>query len=111
MKRRPHLVPCIVAAAVALIAIADLPYGYYTFMRLVVCATAVFVVVIAAKSGQTWAIWLFGILGFLFNPVIPVHLTKGIWQPLDLVAAVALMVAAFAVRRRVHSTNSAPPAD
>jgi len=100
MRNRPHLAPCIIAAAMALIAVADLPYGYYTLMRLVVCATAIYVIVIAARSGQTWGIWLFGIVALLFNPLVPVHLTKGIWQPLDFLAAAALVVAGFAIRRR-----------
>jgi len=99
-KTRPHFVPCIIAAVMALVAIADLPYGYYTLMRLVVCATAIFVIVVAAKSGQSWGIWLYGIIGLLFNPLIPIHLTKGIWQPLDFLAAAALVVAGFAIRRR-----------
>jgi putative Ca2+/H+ antiporter (TMEM165/GDT1 family) len=93
----------------ALIAIADLPYGYYTLMRLVVCATAVFVVVMAAKSRQMWAVWLFAIIGLLFNPLVPVHLTKGIWQPLDFLAAAALAGAAFAIRTGKAEISKSPP--
>lgn len=100
MKGRPHLVPCIIAAAMALIAIADLPYGYYTLMRLVVCATAIYVIVIAARSGQTWGIWLYGIIGLLFNPLIPIHLTKGMWQPLDFITGILLVVAALVIRKK-----------
>jgi len=84
----------------ALIAITDLPYGYFTLMRLVVCATAIFVIVIAARSSQTWGIWLFGIIAALFNPLIPVHLTKGLWRPIDFLTAVALVVAGFTIKRR-----------
>jgi len=100
VRIRPHLAPCIIAASMALIAIADLPYGYYTLMRLVVCATAIFVIVIAAKSRQMWAVRLYAIIGLLFNPLIPIHLTKGIWQPIDFLAAAALVVAAFTIKRR-----------
>ena len=109
MSRRPHLVPCLIAAVMALIAIADLPYGYYTLMRLVVCPTAIFVVVMAAKSHQMWAVWLYAITGLLFNPLVPVHLTKGIWQPLDFLAAAALVVAAFAIRTGKAETGNCPP--
>ena len=98
MNRRPHLVPCIVAAVMALVAIADLPYGYYTLMRLVVCATAVFVLVVAARSRQMWAVWLFGMTALLFNPIVPVHLTKGMWQPIDFIAGTMLVTAAFVIR-------------
>ena len=98
VNRRPHLIPCLIAASMALVAIADLPYGYYTFMRLVVCATAIFVLVVAARSGQMWAIWLYGMFALLFNPVVPVHLTKGLWQPIDFVVGAMLVTAAFVVR-------------
>jgi len=36
----------------------------------------------------------------LFNSLIPVHLTKGTWQPLYLTATVALVVAGPAIRNR-----------
>ena len=103
-KQRPHLIPCIIAAAMSLIAIADLPYGYYTLMRLVVCATAVFVIVVAVKLGRMWAVWAFSVVALLFNPIVPVHLTKSLWQPLDFIAGVLLIVSALAVRRRTQPT-------
>jgi len=99
-KTRPHFVPCIIAAVMALVAIADLPYGYYTLMRLVVCATAIFVMVVAAKSRQTWAIWANAVIALLFNPIAPVHLTKGLWQPIDFIIGVALIVSAVVVRSK-----------
>ena len=103
-KRRPLLIPCLIAAAMSFVAIADLPYGYYTLMRLVVCATAVLVIVVAAKSKQMWTVWAFSILVLLFNPIVPVHLTKGLWQPLDLITGVLLIVAALVIRQK-------PPAE
>ena len=94
--------PCLIAAVMALVAIADLPYGYYTLMRLVVCATAVFVIVMAAKSRQMWAVWLYSILALLFNPVAPVHLTKGLWQPIDFATGAMLVVAAAVIHGEPH---------
>ena len=35
-KSRPHLIPSAVVAALLFIAIAKLPYGYYTFLRFAV---------------------------------------------------------------------------
>ena len=87
MKNRPHVYPAIIAAIMLLIAILPLPYGYYQFLRWVVCGIAAFIAFEAYNWGKTWAIWLFGIIAILFNPIIPVHLTKEIWQPIDLVCA------------------------
>ena len=100
MSVRPHLVPCAFGALAAFVAIADMPYGYYTLMRLVVCATFVFVVAIAAMSRQLWAVWLYGMFALLFNPIVPVHLAKSLWRPLDFIAGAILLAAAFVVRRR-----------
>jgi hypothetical protein len=100
LSARPHFVPCVIAALSAFIAVADLPYGYYTLTRLVVCATAVFVLVVAARSGQMWAVWACSILALLFNPILPVHLTKGLWQPLDFIAGAMLVTAAFVIRSK-----------
>ena len=102
MSARPHFVPCIVGALAAFVAIADMPYGYCTLMRLMVCATAVFVLVVAARSRQMWAVWLHGMFGLLFNPIVPIHLTKSLWQPLDFIAGALLVAAAFVV-------HSVPP--
>jgi hypothetical protein len=75
-------------------------------MRLVVSATAIYVIAITVKSGQTWGAWLYGIIALLFNPLIPIHLTRGVWQPLDFLAATALVVAAFMIRRREAGAGS-----
>jgi len=82
------------------VAVADLPYGYYTLLRVVACATSVFVLVVAATSSHWWAVWLFAVLAGLFNPIVPVHLTKGLWQPLDVLAGIAFVASAVLVRRR-----------
>ena len=88
------------------VAIADLPCGYYTLMRLVVCATAVFVVVASAKSKHMWAVWAYSILALLFNPILPVHLTKSLWQPIDFIAGAMLIVAAFVAIRKPPAPSS-----
>jgi len=93
MHRRPHAIPCVIAAAFLLGALARWPYGYYTLLRWVTCAGAVYV----ALTAQGWKhivwVWVFGFVAVLFNPLVPVHLSREIWQPID-VAAAALFVAA-----------------
>ena len=32
--------------------------------------------------------WLFGLIVVLFNPIVPIHLTKEIWRPIDLASAI-----------------------
>lgn len=84
----------LVPAAMLVIALAPLPYGYYTLLRVVVCVCAG---VIAYQSYQhskgKISAWFVGLVGvaLLFNPIIPVYLTREIWTPLDLAIAAFLV--------------------
>jgi len=46
-----------------------------------------------------WAVWLFGFIGLLFNPLIPIHLSQEIWQPIDFVCAVLFTIVAFVLKK------------
>ena len=79
----------LIPIALLLIATARLPYGYYTFTRIVVCAMgALFAFLLwnAGKIGRTLAVTL-GLTAVLFNPIIPVHLNRNDWFYLDIIAA------------------------
>ena len=95
---RPHFTPCVIAGVMSLLALADWPYGYYQLLRLVVTATAVYVVVLAVKSKQMWAVWTYCLVALTFNPVVPLHLARGVWSVLNVVAALTLLAAVLAVR-------------
>lgn len=55
------------------------PYGYYVFLRVVVCFGAVVFAALSSghKRDNLWL--LFAIIGVLYNPIIPFHLSRGIW--------------------------------
>lgn len=79
----------LIPAVLLLIAIARLPYGYYTFLRVVVCAVALLIAYTgweSRTSAQVWAV-LFVLIAILFNPIFPVHLNRAAWFYLDIAAA------------------------
>jgi hypothetical protein len=87
----------LIAAALLLIALADLPYGYYTFLRIVVCATSAFGALRAHQSNQSlWALVLVGV-AILFNPVIPIYFSRGAWAIIDVLVAVIIALSALSV--------------
>ena len=83
-----NVIPALIIAVMLLVAVADLPYGYYQLLRWATCGVAVFVAFRAYKVGKTWITWLFGLIVVLFNPIVPIHLTKEIWRPIDLASAI-----------------------
>jgi len=98
MNPRPHAIPAVLVAALLLLATFDLPYGFYTFLRIVVLGTAVYVSYYAYKWHKPWVVWLFALVAVLFNPVVPVHLDKEVWFSIDIVCAALFMTVALVLR-------------
>ena len=96
-SERPHLVPCLIAAAMCFIAIGDHPYAYYTLLRVVTFVAALVGLLVAWKAQAVWAMWMFGVIALLFNPIVRVHLTKDIWQVVDALAGLAFLVGGLTV--------------
>ena len=99
LEERPHLIPSLIAAAMLLGALSDLPYGYYQLLRFVVCGAGVFVAYAAYNWQKIWAGWLFGFIAVLFNPLIPIHLSHGLWQPIDVICALLFVVIALILKK------------
>ena len=80
----------IIAAIMLLLALASWPYGYYQFMRIVVCGTAGYGAYLALQAEQHPWLWILGAVAILFNPVFPIHFDRSVWRILDIVTAVVL---------------------
>ena len=81
------MIPALISAAMLFGCLRRWPYGYYTLLRWVVCATGVLIAVMASRSKTPWLLWVFISLAVLFNPLIPFHLSRDIWLVLDVIAA------------------------
>lgn len=99
LKKRPHLIPAIIAALMLLGALAPWPYGYYQVLRFVVCGVSIYVAVIAYDWQKIWVTWLFGFVAVLFNPLISIHLPRELWQPIDVICALLFVVIVFIMKK------------
>ena len=54
----------------------------------------------AHEIERLWALWTFGLVALLFNPLIPIYLTRELWIPIDLLTAVLFAVAIASLRER-----------
>ena len=82
-------------AAVLLICLAPMPYGYYTLVRFL--ATVVFGIYayrcyMTKKEGLTW---VFVTLALLFQPFAKVALGREIWNIVDVIVAIGLIAFFF----------------
>lgn len=86
----------LVCTGLLLLALMDLPIGFYTFLRIVVTIGAVALVVTEYENGINFWIVAFGLIAILFNPLIPVYLgDKSAWMPIDFIAAILFGTKSF----------------
>jgi hypothetical protein len=73
----------LIPVALLLAGTTRLPYGYYTFTRIVVCGSAAFIAVAGWEASRFWSV-PFGIVAILFNPILPIYLHRGTWFYFDM---------------------------
>jgi len=95
IEKRPHFVLFLIASIMLLLALLPCPYGYYTFLRFIVCIVAaigsLMMYVTKHKANMTMLIFI----AILFNPIIQIHLDREIWGYIDVVVAIYLCCIAF----------------
>ena len=68
------------------------PYGYFVFLRIVVCLGAfVFTAIFAGQKRETLVV-IFAGIAILFNPVLPIYLTREKWLVIDAATIVIFAV-------------------
>lgn len=78
----------LICSGLLVLALADLPIGYYTFLRIVVTIGALSVIVNEYDGELSPWIITFGLIAILFNPLIPIYLhDKEVWAAIDLIVA------------------------
>lgn len=91
----------IIPAILLVVAVWRLPYGYYSFVRIVVCGSAAFIAVVSFREHAPTYVWptLLLAIATLFNPFIPVFLARPTWFYIDLSTAIAFLAHLFIVRQ------------
>lgn len=91
----------LICAALLFIGIADLPIGYYTFLRIVVTIGAVAAVLTEFENGLNIWVIIFGLIAIIFNPLIPVYLNdKSAWMPIDIIVGVIFVFKSFTLKQK-----------
>jgi hypothetical protein len=95
MNKKTSIALRIIIIVLLFLAVLELPYGFYTFLRWVV---TIVMVLSAIKSFEN-NFGFFGIvfcgIGLLFNPLVPVYLDKETWTVIDIIIGVLLIVTLF----------------
>lgn len=100
--RMPPFWLSVAVASACLIAMFDLPYGYFQFLRLVVTGYAAYLAFAYFRTGPNAVGWAFAFIALLFNPVFVISMSKGVHALFDLLTA-GIVLGELAILRRRSS--------
>ena len=84
----------LILALLLLICLADMPYGYYQFVRLVSCVVFAYFA-FQESTHKSKLLFIYGGLALLFQPIIKISLGRELWNVVDVIVAVFLIVTLF----------------
>lgn len=89
----------IVTAALLFWALARHPIGYFTILRLVTTVVCLYAGYLAIQNEEKGWIFVFGGLALLFQPLIPLRMTRATWNMVDVLVGVFLLISVAVFHR------------
>ncbi len=105
----------LILAAMMLLCLAPMPYGYYMLVRFVAMVVFGLLAYRYYSIQKIPAACIFGILALLFQPIFKIAMGRVVWNVIDVLVAI-LLIAIFIMERRLErkirvSTKPLPPND
>jgi len=90
----------LVVSLLLLICLLDMPYGYYQLVRYV-AATSFIILGLTIKESSTKSVQktIFISLAILFQPLLKVALGRSLWNIVDVIVAIGLIISVFYLYR------------
>ena len=92
----------LILAALMLICLAPMPYGYFQLVRLVAMVVFGFMAYRYYRMQKIPAACLFVFLALLFQPIYKIALGRVIWNVVDVLVAIGLIVLFFVERKWIR---------
>lgn len=85
----------IVLAILFFLCLADMPYGYYQLVRFIALVGFAILAYKENKQGRKTEAIIYVCLGILFQPLVKIALGRQIWNIIDVVVGIGLIVSIF----------------
>jgi hypothetical protein len=82
----------IILAILLFLCLLNMPYGYYQFVRFTAMAGYAYLAYSANEQGNKNAVFIYISLALLFQPFVKIALGRTLWNIVDLVVGVGLLV-------------------
>jgi hypothetical protein len=85
----------IILAILLVLCLADMPYGFYQFVRFIALIGFAALAYFAFEQGKKTEMVIFIVLAALFQPLLKIALGRTLWNIVDVGVAVGLIVSLF----------------
>lgn len=85
----------IILTVLLFLCLADMPYGYYQFVRFAAMIGFGILAFQSAESENKSLMIVYGALAVLFQPFIKIALGRELWNVIDVIVGVGLIISLF----------------
>lgn len=89
----------VVLSVLLLLCLFKMPYGYYNFVRFCAMLGFGFLMFQALQAQRKQQVWLYGALAVLFQPIFKIVLGRVLWNFIDVVVAIILILSILACKK------------
>ena len=95
----------LILAAMMLLCLAPMPYGYYMLVRFVAMVAFGVMAYRCYQEKKEKRVWVFGLLALLFQPFAKIALGRLIWNIVDVLVAIGLIILFFMEKNKSKETQ------
>ena len=97
------LIVNIASVILLIIAIGQNPYSYYIFLRVFLfVASVINLYFLFQKKDKFWGTFFF-IVAIIYNPILPLYLTKSLWSIINLLTIIFISIFIFASNSNIFN--------
>ena len=85
----------LVVSIILLLCLFDMPYGYYQFTRFTAMAVFSYLAYSSNEHNKKKEVFIYIVLALLFQPFIKIALGRIIWNIVDLIVGIGLIISLF----------------
>jgi hypothetical protein len=90
----------LILAILFIVCLADMPYGYYQFVRFVGLFGFTILAIQSNKQGRQTETIIYCGLALLFQPIFKITLGREIWNIVDVITGIGLIISIFIIPKK-----------
>ncbi|MFA9220736.1 MAG: DUF6804 family protein [Sediminibacterium sp.] len=91
----------IILAILMFICLADVPYGYFQFVRFAALVGFGLLAIGASNEGRQTEMFIYGALALLFQPFFKIALGREVWNVVDVIVGAGLLISIFISKKKI----------